>query len=231
MKTVKDKRTYNQPYVRDKAKLSLALEKALDTRKFEIDLYWKRATYFWTFIAATLTGYGLTSTMKFVTLDEQISLNRFQFVIICLGMVFSFGWYLVNKGSKYWQINWEKHVSVLEDDIIGPLFKRTWNLNLNDEKVGESISFDQFKNILEPTSETQISVTKINQMVSVFVLILWILICVFFLCEHYTFSLKDCDVFVTLFLILVIVIFVTLINTTQTKIEDSNYDFRQVTIN
>ncbi|QNR65148.1 hypothetical protein IAQ67_14620 [Paenibacillus peoriae] len=36
-----------------------ALEMALDIRKFEIDLYWKRATYFWAFIAATFAGYFL----------------------------------------------------------------------------------------------------------------------------------------------------------------------------
>ena len=34
-----------------------ALEHALDIRKFEIELYWKRATYFWTFIGATLAGF------------------------------------------------------------------------------------------------------------------------------------------------------------------------------
>jgi hypothetical protein len=31
---------------------------ALDIRKFEIELYWKRATYFWTFIGATFAAYG-----------------------------------------------------------------------------------------------------------------------------------------------------------------------------
>lgn len=34
-----------------------ALQFALDIRKFEIDLYWKRATYFWAFLAVTLAGY------------------------------------------------------------------------------------------------------------------------------------------------------------------------------
>ena len=32
---------------------------ALDIRKFEIDLYWKRAAYFWTFIAAAFGAYFL----------------------------------------------------------------------------------------------------------------------------------------------------------------------------
>lgn len=33
-----------------------ALENILDIRKFEIEMYWKRATYFWTFIGAVFVG-------------------------------------------------------------------------------------------------------------------------------------------------------------------------------
>jgi len=40
-------------------KAEKALNLALDIRKFEIELYWKRATYFWTFIGAALAGYAL----------------------------------------------------------------------------------------------------------------------------------------------------------------------------
>lgn len=34
-----------------------ALKMALDTRKFEIELYWKRATYFWAFIALAFGAF------------------------------------------------------------------------------------------------------------------------------------------------------------------------------
>ena len=34
----------------DAAHRALALEHALEIRKFEIELYWQRATYFWTFL-------------------------------------------------------------------------------------------------------------------------------------------------------------------------------------
>ena len=34
-------------------KYEKALEYALETRKFEIELYWERAKYFWAFIAAS----------------------------------------------------------------------------------------------------------------------------------------------------------------------------------
>lgn len=45
-----------------KLRTEKALELALDIRKFEIELYWKRATYFWTFIAAAFGGYAVIYT-------------------------------------------------------------------------------------------------------------------------------------------------------------------------
>jgi hypothetical protein len=60
-----------------------ALELALDIRKFEIDLYWKRATYFWAFITAAFAGYGLVQK-----LDEPEK-TFLSVVFACLGLVFS----------------------------------------------------------------------------------------------------------------------------------------------
>jgi lipopolysaccharide export LptBFGC system permease protein LptF len=70
-----------------------ALAEAHKNRKFEIDLYWKRATYFWTFIAAAFAGYFL--------LQNGASNSTTSFVVACLGFVFSLSWYFVNRGSKY----------------------------------------------------------------------------------------------------------------------------------
>src|SRR6267378_6754839 len=83
-----------------------ALERALDIRKFEIDLYWKRATYFWTFIAATLAG--------FVAVQASSSGNKTDLSVLLsnLGFVLSFGSLCVNRGSKFWQENWEYHVDM-----------------------------------------------------------------------------------------------------------------------
>ncbi|MBV5304022.1 MAG: hypothetical protein JZU70_07475 [Chlorobium sp.] len=41
----------------NKSKVKKALKHALDIRKFEIELYWKRATYFWALIVVAFTGY------------------------------------------------------------------------------------------------------------------------------------------------------------------------------
>jgi hypothetical protein len=104
---------------------SAALRTAHDIRKFEIELYWKRASYFWTFIAASLAGYFLLAK-DIATAPEAV------FIVTCLGLVFSVAWYLVNRGSKTWQRNWEMQVDLLEDEITGPLYKTVLNRRTED---------------------------------------------------------------------------------------------------
>lgn len=63
-----------------------ALEHALDIRKFEIELYWKRASYFWTFIAATFAGYGAVS----VSSGPGAAKSDLLVLLSCLGIVFGY---------------------------------------------------------------------------------------------------------------------------------------------
>lgn len=42
-----------------------AFTQVADIRKFEIEMYWKRATYFWTIIAVTFTGFFALSASNF----------------------------------------------------------------------------------------------------------------------------------------------------------------------
>lgn len=144
----------------DPVLLEKALEHALDIRKFEIDLYWKRATYFWTLIAATFAGY-------FVILGAtQMPEKEFMaFVVSCIGFVFTFAWFQVNRGSKRWQENWENHVDMLEDGVIGPLYKT---------RVGRSEGDGWFESSV--TGPANISVSKTNQIVSLFTLVIWIVL-------------------------------------------------------
>lgn len=126
---------------------------ALDIRKFEIELYWKRATYFWTLIAAAFAGFFALATS-----DQQHP--RMVFLIACIGVVLSVGWYFVNRGSKYWQENWERHVDVLEDGFVGPLYKTT----LAREEFHWRRFWDGYP----------YSVSKINQLISLFIATIWI---------------------------------------------------------
>lgn len=159
MKFEKEKKLYNKNYGENlelsSKKRQKALELALDIRKFEIELYWKRATYFWAFIAASFAGY-------FALLSLEKSVPGLLILFSCLGLMFSLSWYLVNRGSKYWQNNWERHVDMLEDDYVGPLYKLT--LEKSEYKK---------RNLL---SEYPFSVSKINQILSLYIVFLWIII-------------------------------------------------------
>ena len=138
-----------------------ALKWALDTRKYEIDLYWKRATYFWTFIAVIFAGFFALLGAK--DIEAQFKQDAL-FLISCVGFLFSFAWNLANRGSKYWQENWEMHVALLEDSITGPLFKTTFELP--HDPSGKKPQLVRY------------SVTRINQLLSVVILFTWIFLAI-----------------------------------------------------
>ena len=100
-----------------------ALTQAYEIRKFEIELYWKRATYFWAFIGAAFVGYAAFYNASNSALPTDPKREFILVLISCTGFVFSVAWHCVNKGSKFWQENWENHVELLEDKVFGPLYK------------------------------------------------------------------------------------------------------------
>lgn len=150
-----------------------ALERALDIRKFEIDLYWKRAAYFWTFIAATLAG--------FIAIQASQSANKADLSVLLsnLGAVFSFGWVCVNRGSKHWQENWEYHVDMLEDQVHGPLYKVVLS------RRSPEGARQWFVHLL--TGPSPISVSKVNQLIGLFVFLVWVGLI------YYSLPPFDCD--------------------------------------
>jgi len=117
-----DKITNRNSYLQNfgQSKQGEALRYAHEIRKFEIDLYWRRAAYFWTFI-------GVAFAAVFVV-EEHKSAAGLRFLVACVGLVFSVAWLQANRGSKYWQDNWEQQVDILEDEITGPIYKITANV-------------------------------------------------------------------------------------------------------
>jgi hypothetical protein len=75
----------------------------------------------------------------------------------------------VNKGSKFWQENWENHVELLEDKIFGPLYKTIAKRPDNPTSFIDSI-VDFF------VAPTPFSVSRVNQLVSIFMVSIWGLI-------------------------------------------------------
>lgn len=146
-----------------------ALEIALDTRKFEIDLYWKRATYFWAFIAASFAGY-----FALLSSDQIDHFRGLTIVISIIGFFFSLGWYFANRGSKFWQENWEEHVSnLIEEDQVS-----IFNI--------VTTPTEKFRKL---TGNYPFSVSKINQVLSLIVTIVWIVL--LFGSVIYTLHFKD----------------------------------------
>ena len=146
---------YKELFPEEKAKE--ALKVALDVRKFEIELYWKRATYFWTFIAATFVGYNAVQGSQ----DKEF----LKFLLSSLGFVLSLGWGLANRGSKQWQENWEHHVDHLEDEIMGPLYKVT----LPRMRPKGLLAWLDFISV----GPSRHSVSKINQLISLYIIVIW----------------------------------------------------------
>lgn len=139
-------------------KAERAFEKAWSTRNFEIEMYWKRATYFWAFIASTFVGY-----FALISSENYVKPDRFNHVevyfLICIGFVLSLAWHLTNIGSKTWQRHWEVHVDLLEDAFTGPLYK-----------------------IVHP--QQTFSVSKINEIVSLVFVFIWLLLGIKYLVEQ-----------------------------------------------
>jgi len=93
--------------------LEMRLELAVETRKLEIDLFWRRSFFFWGFISASFIAYASLYKEKAIGLELVIS---------SFGFICSFAWSLVNRGSKYWQENWERKVEQVECEVLGEPF-------------------------------------------------------------------------------------------------------------
>lgn len=93
-----------------------ALDRAHDLRRFEIENYWKRATYFWGFQLVAFTALALTAYRGDVFAPLVLP-------VAVLGVFTSLAAIRTARGSKFWQENWEAHVDFLEDEVEGQLHK------------------------------------------------------------------------------------------------------------
>lgn len=205
--------TYDDLF-KDRPGSSLALQEktlryAIKMRNFEIELYWKRAAYFWAFTLAALGG--------FVTIQKvcQGCDPYWSVAIGCFGFIFAVAWYLVNSGSKYWQENWENHVDLLEDGVINPLFKVVIDRKKENRSTKELV-----------TGPHRFSVSKINQIVSLFIAILWIVL--IFKVFPYEIILDKSDLIYILTFAITFTAFLTLWN--WGRIDDQNYKDLRATI-
>lgn len=125
-----------------------ALEQAWKTRDFEINLYWKRAGYFWAFNTTIAVAFYKVATNKALVYNNKIAA-----ILLILGVICSIAWFFSNIASKYWQENWENHINLLEDSECGRLYKTTMSY---------------YEHPFKP------SVSRLNLKISFFVILAWL---------------------------------------------------------
>jgi hypothetical protein len=116
-----------------------ALARSHEIRQFEIELYWKRANYFWLLQAAVFAAVGLTWKADGSAIPAFVPL-----ILASLGVVTALGGWLATQGSKFWQRNWEHHIDMLETEFEGNLYKCVyvgpsgvkWSLSGISESLG-----------------------------------------------------------------------------------------------
>lgn len=132
------------------SKCGRALNRAYALRTFEIEHYWKRATYFWGFQIAIFAAFGLL-----LRDSNPATTTPWAPVIVALsglGVLTAVANYLSARGSKFWQENWESHIDMLEDGIEGRLHKTVWL----------------------PNGKTRCSVSRVNEWLSFYFIVFWI---------------------------------------------------------
>ncbi len=138
-----------------------ALNRAYALRTFEIEHYWKRATYFWAFQVAIFAAFGLLwKDTNPGTKPVSDAWSPIAVALAGLGILTALASALSARGSSFWQNNWEKHIDMLEDEIEGRLYKTMW---LSEGRVSFSVS-------------------RVNQYLSDYFVLFWALIAFYVAC-------------------------------------------------
>ena len=151
-------------YVSNRDRLEKAYVKAWENRNFEIDKFWSRAAYFWGFIVLIFGGYVSLLTSEH---SQKAIEMRLDLYLILLGFLFSLSWYLVIRGSKRWQANWEAHIDFLEEYVSGPIYKT-----------------------IHYSGRRYYSVSKLNEVMSIAVFFVWCGLFGQYVCKNFKFTLS-----------------------------------------
>lgn len=162
-----------------------AFFKAHELRSFEIGLFWTRGTYFWAFILGSFTAYfyvfnkilgnnelTIKTVLKFSPMSKIVLL-----LLSLVAFIFCLSWVLINKGSKYWQTNWEEHINIMEDIFNGSLYKTF--LNTKTDKFDKCILSEKAYDysVTQVTTLGSIMLMAISGCLSIFHFLVLILGC------------------------------------------------------
>ncbi len=108
---------------------------ALETRNFEISLFWQRSNYFLVLNTAIAIGF-------FVKANET-----FQIFLAIFGAIVSLLWFFINQGSKFWQSRWETRLKKVEDEISNEINFFSANFDTIQKDVEISINYSRHSKI------------------------------------------------------------------------------------
>ena len=160
-------------------------------RDFEIKLSWERAVFMTAFLITCYAGYGgLISA--YIDNESAISRDMFSAVALAIsfvGMMVSFLWILMSKGSKAWYEHYECAISCFSSAYlsapVGVLATHSWRKSLRADKLsaqGTLAVKDLRKDIINwiPISCAggPFSVSKIVVMIGIISFIIWLLIAI-----------------------------------------------------
>ena len=141
---------------------------ALETRNFEIELFWKRSNYF--LVLNTLLYIAL---FKFNNSSNYLSL-----LIIVFGFFVSILWFCVNLGSKFWQIRWEEKLANLEQHLSSELkLFSTQKEPFDDVKNNiAKTQYNSFDKIINKLILKKFSVSRQMIYLSLSFILIWLLL-------------------------------------------------------
>ncbi len=149
---------------------------AVNTRQFEIQMFWQRSNYFMILNTAIAVG--------FFSLKNEF----YAPVLAGLGAAVSMLWFLVNLGGKYWQSRWEEAASRLENECApnAKLFAATKE-EVHQEVIRslEKGGHKGFQEWLDKQILKKPSVSYQMTFLSFFFVLFWAaVLCVFILSAH-----------------------------------------------
>lgn len=144
---------------------------ALETRNFEISLFWQRSNYFLVLNTAISVGFF------------SITLIKYQIIIGFLGIAVSVLWFLINQGSKFWQSRWETRLKIVENLIGKDIDFFSANPQIIQNDVKKSIEYSNhssyFGKHLDKIVLQKISVSFIMTLLSLLFILFWIILVLF----------------------------------------------------
>lgn len=162
----------NEPFITPKK----LYKEAWECRNFEISHLWQRSIFLGAFLLAIAGGYGNTLLKVYVPESPITNFWKSQLILygLCwLGIVFSFLWIMMAKGSKYWYERYEANICYFQEKFISS------EVDADVPYYGENskIEHNKLSQNIFSTKPAHYSVSKVNICIGIVSLVAWSFLC------------------------------------------------------